>query len=169
MTLKRTKLFIVDVDGTLTDGKIYLDGAGNEIKAFSAHDGSALKLLQQAGIRIAFITGRESPAVERRARELGIDEVHQGVGNKIAVLTDLLEKYNLNLDQVAFIGDDFNDLPIMRQVGYSFGVANARETVKEFAHFTTAAEGGNGAVSEAVVKILKAQGLYEKVINQFLE
>jgi 3-deoxy-D-manno-octulosonate 8-phosphate phosphatase (KDO 8-P phosphatase) len=169
MTLKRTKLFIVDVDGTMTDGKIYIDAQGNEIKAFYAHDGSALNLLQQAGIRIAFLTGRDSPAVAERAKELGIEEVHQGVSDKIAVLTSLLEKYNLNLDEVAFIGDDFNDLPIMRQVGYSFAVANARETVKEFAHFTTSAEGGGGAVSEAAVKILKAQDLYEKVINQFLE
>ncbi|MHC5079787.1 MAG: KdsC family phosphatase [Planctomycetota bacterium] len=168
MPLRDTKLLIIDVDGTMTDGKIYIDSTGNEIKAFSAHDGSALALLKGTGIRVAFITGRESQALDKRARELGVEDVFQGVQDKIKVLTELAAKYKLALHEVACIGDDFTDLPVMRQVGYSFAVANARESVKEFAHYVTEARGGEGAVSEAVMKLLKAQGLYDSIVDQYL-
>lgn len=168
MPLRKTKLLIIDVDGTMTDGKIYLDDEGREIKAFSAHDGSSLNLLKETDIKVSFITGRESAALQNRARELGVGEVFQGVEDKIQVLQQLLEKYKIGLHEVAFIGDDYSDLPVMRQVGYSFAVANAREAVKEFAHYVTESRGGEGAVSEAVIKILKAQGLYDKIIGRYL-
>ncbi|MHC4780569.1 MAG: KdsC family phosphatase, partial [Planctomycetota bacterium] len=121
------------------------------------------------GVRVAFVTGRKSKAVEKRAKELGVSDVFQGVPDKIQILQELLEKYSLGLFEVACIGDDFIDLSIMRQVGFSFAVANAREAVKEFAHFVTEAKGGEGAVSEAVMKILKSQGRYDDIISQYLK
>ena len=169
MPLRNIKLLIIDVDGTMTDGKIYIDAEGNEIKAFDAHDGLALNLLLAAGVRVAFITGRKSTAVTIRAKELGVEDVFQGVEDKIKILSDLLEKYNLSLFEVACIGDDFPDLPVMRQVGFSFAVANAREPVKEFAHYVTEAKGGEGAVSEAVMKFLKAQNRYDDIVGQYLK
>ncbi len=169
MPLRKTKLLVIDVDGTMTDGKIYIDSNGNEIKTFSAHDGTALKLLKDAGIEVVLLTARESPALTERARELGISDVHQGATDKIEVLTKYLNKFKVDLFETAYIGDDFSDLPVMRQVGYSFAVANAREPVKEFAHYVTEAKGGEGAVSEAVIKLLKAQNLYDKIIGRYLK
>jgi len=169
MPLQDTKLLIIDVDGTMTDGKIYIDADGKEIKAFSAHDGSALALLKETDIRVVFLTGRESRALEKRAGELNVGEVFQGVEDKLKILGDLTKKYKVGLHEIAYIGDDFNDLPVMRQVGFSFAVANAREAVKEFAHYVTEARGGDGAVSEAVMKILKAQGLYNKIVSKYLK
>lgn len=168
MPLRRIKAFVMDVDGTLTDGRLYLSDDGVESKAFNVHDGFVIKHLNDAGILTAMLSGRSSQAVERRAAELGVTEVHQGVANKVAVLTELCKQHELGLFELAYIGDDLTDLPVMRQVGYAFAPADAREEVKEFAHFVTNAPGGQGAVSEAAERLLRAQGKWDQVLARYL-
>lgn len=164
----KVKLLMLDVDGTLTDGKIYLDQEGNETKAFHVQDGVAMKMLQAAGVRIAVVTGRRSRTVEKRARELGIADLYQGVEDKFAVLAELLKKYGLEISEVAFVGDDIPDLPVLRQVGLSFATANARAIVKDFVHVVTRAGGGEGAVAEVCERILRDQGRWDALIEPYL-
>lgn len=168
MPLRRIRIFAMDVDGTLTDGRIHLDDTGVETKSFSVRDGFAIKHLHLAGLKTAFISGRNSPLVTNRARELGVTEVFQGLENKVDAIQQICERHDLALFEVGYIGDDLNDLPVMRQVGYAFAVADARDEVKEFAHFVTSAPGGGGAVSEAAEKLLRAQGKWDQVLARYL-
>ena len=154
---KKIKLFITDVDGVLTDGRIVLGNDGEEFKFFHVHDGLGIKLAQQAGIKTAIITGRESKLDERRAGELEISEVHQNIKDKLAVFDDLLAKYGIEEENVAYIGDDLNDLPILERVGLSLSVANGIETVQEEVDYVTEKQGGSGAVREAIELILNSQ------------
>ena len=154
---KEIKLFITDVDGVLTDGRIVLGNDGEEFKFFHVHDGMGIKLAQRAGIKTAIITGRESKLVERRAGELEISEVHQNIKDKLAVFADLLDKYGISEENVAYIGDDLNDLKILKRVGLSFSVANAMQTVKDEVDYVTEKAGGEGAVREAIELILNSQ------------
>ncbi|MBM7556968.1 KdsC family phosphatase [Halanaerobacter jeridensis] len=154
---KEIKLFITDVDGVLTDGRIVLGNDGEEFKFFHVHDGMGIKLAQEAGIKTAIITGRESKLVERRAGELEISEVHQNIKDKLAVFDDLLAKYEISQENVAYIGDDLNDLEILERVGLSFSVANGMQAVKEAVDYVTDKAGGEGAVREAIELILNAQ------------
>ncbi len=165
---EKVSLLVVNVDGTLTDGKIYIDQDGNEIKSFYAQDGPALRMLMDAGIRVAFLTGRTSRSVEKIASELGVTDLFQGAEDKFAVLSGLLAKFNLGLSEVAFIGDDLTDLPLIRQVGFSFAPANARSVVREFAGFVTKADGGEGAVAEICEKILRQQGKWDELLSGYL-
>lgn len=151
---KRIKLFIMDVDGTLTDGKVYIGPGGEEFKAFNIKDGLGIKYLIKRGIVPAIITGRKSEIVLTRAKELGIEEVYQGIEDKLSVYHQLVEKYKLNAEEVAFIGDDLNDLSLLDQVGLSFCVADAVETVREKVDYVTKQKGGEGAVREAIDLIL---------------
>ena len=168
MPLRRVKCFVMDVDGTLTDGGLIVSSEGVETKIFNVRDGFCMRHLHEAGILTVIVSGRTSEAVEKRARELGITEVHQGQENKVEALTTICKRHELGLFEMAYIGDDLNDLPAMRQVGFSFAPADARDEVKEFANFVTKARGGRGAVSEAAERLLRAQGKWHQVLARYL-
>jgi 3-deoxy-D-manno-octulosonate 8-phosphate phosphatase (KDO 8-P phosphatase) len=154
---KQIRFLLLDVDGVLTDGLIYLDSDGKEIKAFNIHDGHGLHLLQEAGIQAGLISGRTSRVVDFRAKELGITEVHQGVPKKLQVYFDLLKKYKLQEHQVAYMGDDIIDIPILERAGLAIAVANAVKAVKLKVHMVTTHSGGEGAVREVSDFLLSVQ------------
>ena len=153
----RIRLACFDVDGTLTDGRLTYDSAGNESKTFHVHDGQGLVLLRRAGIEVAMITARTSPMVARRGAELGV-RVHCGVGDKLTRLTALCEELGLDLDSVAFMGDDLPDLAPMRVAGFAVAPANAHPWTARHAHWQTAAAGGEGAARELCDLLLVAHG-----------
>jgi 3-deoxy-D-manno-octulosonate 8-phosphate phosphatase (KDO 8-P phosphatase) len=152
---KKIKLLLLDVDGVLTDGRIILDSRGNELKAFHVRDGLGIKLAQRTGIMVGIITGRRSDVVELRARELGIQEVHQGALEKITVYDALLEKYQLRDDEVAYMGDDIVDLDIFHRVGIAVAVADSDPAIKSHVDLVTKTSGGRGAVREFINILLK--------------
>src|SRR5512135_1947390 len=156
---KKIRLLLLDVDGVLTDGRIILDNQGNELKAFHVRDGHGIKLAQRAGIVIGIITGRKAEVVNVRARELGIEEVHQGSLKKIIVYDSLVAKYGLRDEEIAYIGDDIVDAGILRRVGLAVTVADCDPAVRPFADWITKSCGGCGAVREAVNFILASQGV----------
>lgn len=164
---EKIKLIILDVDGVLTDGKIVYDSEGREIKAFNIHDGHGIRLLHDAGISVAIITGRQSKVVEIRASELGITDVFQKAHYKNSVYQELLKKYNLKDENAAFVGDDLIDLSILRSVGFAVAVSNAVDEVKEYAHMITKKAGGEGAVREVIDFIIKAQGKWDRLIEGY--
>ncbi len=153
----KIKLFITDVDGVLTDGSLILGNNGEEFKSFNSQDGMGIKLLQKNDIKVAIITGRSSKIVENRAEELDIKEVYQGIDDKIKIFNNLLDKYSLNSNEVSYIGDDLNDLPVLNEVGLSFTVSNGVDKVKENVDYITEKSGGKGAVREAAELILNIQ------------
>lgn len=167
---KRIKLLLMDVDGVLTDGRIWLqswpDGTAHEIKGFSAYDGAGLKMARSVGLRTGLITGRDSPATARRAREAEIEFVYQGRAEKIHTYEEILQRTGLRDEEVAFIGDDLPDLPLLSCVGFAVAVANAVPEIKKAAHYVTRAQGGSGAVREVIELILKAQGKWNEAIRQ---
>ena len=152
------KMLILDVDGVLTDGAIILDNEGNEYKSFNVRDGHGIKMLIHAGIHVAIITGRHSKVVERRAHELGITEVFQKCHDKRIAYKKLVEQYALKDSEVAYVGDDIVDAPIMAMSGLPIAVADATEDTKEYALLVTKSRGGRGAVREVTDFILKSQG-----------
>lgn len=160
---KKIKLLICDIDGVLTDGGLYFDYNGNELKRFYAQDGHGLKTLMQFGIEVAVISARKTPAVEHRMKNLGIKHYYQGQSNKTKSLYDLLTKLKLKADEVAYVGDDVIDLTVMRQVGLPIAVDNAVESIKPYAKLITKKQGGNGAVREVCDFLLKSQG-FENII-----
>lgn len=166
----KIKLLLMDVDGTLTDGGVtllsQLDGTALEIKTFDAHDGQGLTLAQTAGLKTGFITGRESPALLRRAHEMRMDYVYMKVPVKLPAYEEILQKSGLPESAVAFVGDDLPDLPLMRRVGLAVAVGDAAAEVKEVAHYTTHALAGHGAVREAVELILKSKDIWEDMIEK---
>jgi 3-deoxy-D-manno-octulosonate 8-phosphate phosphatase (KDO 8-P phosphatase) len=155
---KKIKLLLLDVDGVLTDGTIILDAQGNETKAFHVRDGHGIKLAQRAGITIGIITGRKSEVVNIRARELGIQEVHQGAHEKIAVYESLLAKYAVRDSEVAFMGDDIVDLDVLKRAGLAVAVADSDPSVRPHVDMITKAAGGRGAVREFINLLLKNRG-----------
>lgn len=165
--LSKIKLLLLDVDGVMTDGRIIYDNDGGEAKAFDVKDGHGLKLVQRAGIQVGIITGRQSEVVARRAAELGISLVYQGAKDKSLPFREILEKLSLVPDEVAYIGDDIVDLPIMRQVGFAATVADAVEDVKPYAHMIAKRCGGRGAVREICDFILKDSGRWAAVTNHY--
>ena len=164
------QLLLMDVDGTMTDGGVTLlsqaDGSALEIKTFDAHDGQGLTLAQTAGIRTGCITGRESPSLLRRAKELRMDFVYMKIAQKIPVYEEILQKAGVPDSAVAFIGDDLPDLPLLRRVGLAVAVGDAVPEVKKAAHYTTKALAGHGAVREAIELILKSKGIWEEMIDK---
>lgn len=166
---RRVKLLILDVDGVLTDGRIILDNSGNEYKAFHVRDGHGIKMLIKAGIRVAIITGRSSKVVDIRARELGIKDVFQKCTDKTAAYASLLDSYGLHDDQVAFVGDDIVDGPVMVRVGLPVVVADADPEIRRFGLLKTKKAGGRGAVREVTDLILKAQGLWKDLVHEYLK
>jgi 3-deoxy-D-manno-octulosonate 8-phosphate phosphatase (KDO 8-P phosphatase) len=155
--LNKIRLLLLDVDGVLTDGRIILDVHGNELKAFHVRDGHGIKLAQRAGIGIGIITGRKSEVVNIRARELGIEEVHQGAQAKLAVYEALLAKYQLQDAEVAYMGDDSVDLDVMKRAGVAATVSDADPSVQSCADVVMKAAGGRGAVREFINLILKSR------------
>lgn len=154
------RLFVLDVDGTLTDGRVVYDSEGREIQRFHVHDGYGLARLRQLGVRVVWITGRGSGATEKRARELGVDELHQGVESKGAVLLELQERLGLGPEQTAAMGDDLPDLELRARAGFFAAPADARPEVRAAADRVTASAGGCGAVREVCECILRAAGAH---------
>lgn len=165
---KKLKLLILDVDGVLTDGKLFFDNQGNEYKAFHAQDGHGIKLLRQTGVEIAVISGRKSPVVELRMKNLGIGHVYQGHEDKRAMFAEIIDKMGLSAGQVAYVGDDLLDLPIMRRVGLSVAVNDANPIVKHYADWCTSRCGGQGAVREVCDLIMQAQDHFDDIVNAYL-
>lgn len=163
----RIKLLLMDCDGVLTDGRIWLIEGGGEHKAFNTHDGLGLTLLHRAGLRSGIITGRTADCVTRRAEELGVEFVRQGNEDKIAAYEDVLRSAAVDPDEVAFIGDDLSDIPLMRRSELAIAVADAIEETRAVAHHVTNARGGRGAVREVVELILKSQGLWNDVVEHY--
>lgn len=167
--LAKIQLLLLDVDGVMTDGRIIYDNLGNELKAFDVKDGHGLKLLQRAGITVGIITGRRSEVVSRRAAELGIELVFQGAKRKLTPYLEILQQQNLRDDQVAYIGDDVVDLPILRRVGFSVTVADAVPEVVQRVDYVTARPGGRGAVREVCDLLLKASGKWDELSAPYFE
>ena len=157
------QMLLLDVDGVLTDGGIILFGESGEAKRFDVQDGMGIVLAREAGIKVGMVTSRESEVVKRRARELGLEEVFQGIRHKTEVFPLLLQRYNIEASQAAYIGDDLQDIPILRRVGIPIAVQNAVQAVKECSVYVTTACGGHGAVREAVEWLLELRGDRDKV------
>lgn len=165
---KQIRMLVLDVDGVLTDGRLYFDNAGNETKAFNTRDGLGMKSLQRSGIEVAVITGRKSRIVEQRMQQLDIEHVYQGREDKLNAFQHLLEATDLDAEQICFAGDDWIDLPILVRCGLAVTVADADEHVKQQAHWITERKGGEGAVREICNLLLKAQGKDRAILDGFL-
>lgn len=167
----RIRLLLLDVDGVLTDGRLYgiaqPDGRVVEAKAFDSQDGIALQWLSWFGIQTGVISGRVSPATEERARQTKMTYVYQGHIEKIPILEEILAKSGFAADQVAYAGDDLTDIVVMRRVGLAIATANARAEVQRAAHYVTSAPGGSGAVREICELILKSQGRWEEILRKY--
>jgi 3-deoxy-D-manno-octulosonate 8-phosphate phosphatase (KDO 8-P phosphatase) len=170
---KRIKVLIFDVDGVLTDGQIFVipnaEGHGIEAKGFAAHDGLGISLGRLGGLRIGIITKRQSQTVAIRANDLKLEFIYQGQSHKMNAIKDILQKTGHAIDQLAYVGDDIIDLPVMRLCGLSIATANARQQVKSAAHYVTPNAGGFGGARDAIDFILTAQGTLDKVIEQYLD
>ena len=166
---RQIRLLALDVDGVLTDGCLYFTEDGQEIKTFDSQDGHGIKLLQKTGIVCAIITGRTSQLVERRARNLGITLLLQGREDKLVALKELSEQLSIPLEEMAYVGDDWPDLPAIRAAGLGVAVANAHREVRRYADFVSLATGGRGAVREVCDLILEAQGRYDEALAPYLE
>ncbi|MFN4131563.1 MAG: KdsC family phosphatase [Caldimicrobium sp.] len=165
---KKIKLLLLDVDGVLTDGGIILTGEGEEIKVFSVLDGMGIKLLQKARVEVGILSGRHSSVVVHRAKELGIELIYQGELVKLHAFEKILKEKNLRADEVAYAGDDWLDIPLLKQVGLAIGVPNAWPPVNEYVHYVTMKEGGKGAVREICDLILTAKGLWDTFLKDYL-
>lgn len=166
---KKLKLLILDVDGVLTDGKLFFDNDGNEYKSFHARDGHGIKLLRQTGVEVAVISGRKSNSVALRMKSLGIEYVYQGHENKIAAFNEIIEKIGIRPEQAAHVGDDVLDLPVMIRVGLAIAVQDANNAVKQRADWCTELAGGCGAVREVCDFIMQAQGTFDDVLSPYLK
>ena len=166
--IKALKLLILDVDGVLTDGRLFFDQNGAEYKCFHARDGHGMKLLRQSGVEIAVISGRKSNSVALRMQSLGIEHVYQGHENKRQAFQDVLSRLKLTPEQVAHVGDDVIDLPILTQVGFAVAVADANFAVKRYADWCTETPGGMGAVREVCDLILQVQGHFDTLLQNYL-
>ena len=165
----RIKLLLMDCDGVLTDGRLWLTNDGDEQKSFNSKDGLGLSLLHRAGLRSGIITGRSSNAVARRALELDVEFVCQGDPDKIAAFERLLREAGVEENEVAFVGDDLVDIPIMNRAELAVAVADAVEEVRSVAHYVTRAKGGRGAVREVIEIILKSQGRWHDLVEDYLK
>jgi len=165
--LKDINTIFLDVDGTLTDGKVYLDNGKNEFKAFNVKDGLMVVQAIKLGYEVIIMTGRKSEVVARRAAELGIEEYYQGVHDKKAALEKLMEEKGITYANLAYLGDDLNDLAVMKEARFAGCPADAAAELKEISDLISEFEGGNGAVREILSHILKAKGEYHRVVESF--
>lgn len=164
---KQIKLLLLDVDGVLTDGMIIYDDSNIETKMFHVKDGFGIRLLLENGIQVGIVTGRSAPALKHRCRNLGITMIFDGIHNKAEALETIIRQTNKHPKEIAFMGDDLADLPIMNRVGLPIAVADAHEYVRNQAAVVTSANGGNGAVREISEAILKAKGLWDNILNTY--
>ncbi|MEX0939154.1 MAG: HAD hydrolase family protein [Pirellulales bacterium] len=164
---ERIELLLCDVDGVLTDGGVWFDNQGIEAKQFHIRDGMGIHLWQRAGYRCGLVTGRTSQVVKLRAAELGINILRQGIGEKLIAVQQILDELNLSAEQACYVGDDLNDLPVIRSVGLGVAVADAADEVRQAAHYTTSMDGGRGAVRETVELILKNQHRWDDLIRRY--
>jgi 3-deoxy-D-manno-octulosonate 8-phosphate phosphatase (KDO 8-P phosphatase) len=165
----RIRLMIFDIDGILTDGSLHYGPDGEVIKTFNVLDGHGIKLLQQAGVGVAIISARQSAIVAKRASDLGIQHVYQGVHDKLTAFEQLLQQTGIGAEQCGFIGDDVIDLPILLRVGFAVSVPNGHAEVRTRVHYVTQAGGGRGAAREICDFILRAQGRYEAALAPYLQ
>ena len=164
--LKKIQMVLLDVDGVLTSGEIIYTDSGEQIKVFNVKDGVGIRLLQEAGIRVGIITGRSSDALQHRCENLGIDLLYDGIREKDSILAKISSETGTPEDAIAFVGDDLPDVPVMHRVGLAVAVGDAHDMVRKAAHITTRANGGSGAVREISEAILKAQGLWDGLIDR---
>ncbi|GHC20099.1 KdsC family phosphatase [Aidingimonas halophila] len=165
---RRIRLLALDVDGVLTDGRLYFQADGIESKAFHTQDGLGIKLLQRTGVDVALITGRDSPMVSQRAAALGIAHVHQDRDDKLAALQELCRQLNLTTDQAAYAGDDLPDLAAIKQAGLGMTVPNAPMYIQEHADWVTEHPGGQAAVRDICDMLLKAQDNWQAILDSYL-
>ena len=166
-TIKNIKMLVLDVDGVMTDGGLYYDEDGRVFRRFDVQDGAGIKLAQQAGIKVAVISGLKSKSTEKRIKDLGIEDYILGCKNKVDAVKKLCKKYNLTLKEVAFMGDDWVDAYVMKIVGFPMAVKNAQPEIKKIALWTSTCFGGHGAVREAIMFLLKIQGKYDKMWDKW--
>jgi 3-deoxy-D-manno-octulosonate 8-phosphate phosphatase (KDO 8-P phosphatase) len=163
------RLVIFDVDGVLTDGSLYIDADGRELKAFHSRDGHGMKMLMDSGVEIGIITGRTAAVVDHRMASLGIRHVYQGQKEKLPAFNELIGKLGLAVDQVAYVGDDVVDVPILRRVGLAVTVPEAHDLVHEHVHYVTSLGGGRGAAREVCELIMAAQGTLADRLQRYLD
>ena len=165
---KNIELVIFDIDGVMTDGSLFFGDDGQEYKAFNSFDGHGLRMLQECGVKVAIITGRQSNVVKHRMTDLGVTLLYQGYRDKTPAFELLLKEVNLNRDQITYVGDDVVDLPIMSQLNFAIAVQNAHPFVKQHAHWITERSGGRGAVRDVCEFILEAKGLLNDKLHTYL-
>lgn len=165
---EQIKLIIFDVDGVLTDGSLYFSDDGQEMKAFNSRDGHGMKMLHESGVEIAIITGRTSNVVTHRMKNLGIEHVYQGKREKLPAFLELIDKLGVVPEEVAYVGDDVVDLPVMCRVGLAVAVQDAHDWVKKYAHWQTPSRGGRGAARDICEFIMEAQGNLESTLSRYL-
>lgn len=165
---KSIQVLLLDVDGVLSDGKIYFDENGKESKAFNTLDGHGIKMLQRSGVKVGIITGRNSYIVEKRAQDLGIEWLKQGREDKFDALSELLQDTNIELENIAYMGDDYPDLSVMCRVGLALCPANAHTEVAARSHWQSSTKGGEGAVREACDLIMQAQNTYQAALEPYI-
>ena len=165
----KIKLLLLDCDGVLTDGRIFLLPDGDETKSFDVKDGHAIVMLQRAGVKVGIISGRKSSIVRARAKELGIAHLHEMAWAKTEVYEKILIEERLKDEEVCYIGDDVVDIPLLRRAGLAVSVADAVEEAKQFSHLVTGREGGRGAVREVIELMLKAQGKWDEALSRYVE
>ncbi|MCD4676115.1 MAG: HAD hydrolase family protein [Desulfobacula sp.] len=166
--LANIQLLLLDVDGVLTDGSITYSDSGEQIKSFNSKDGLGLRLLMDSGIGVGIITGRKSKALEYRCKNLGIKLLFDNIRDKSKALDNITSQTGIVPEKIAFAGDDLIDLPVMKRVGISFCVSDACQDVKNHSDIITSRKGGQGAVREICERILKAQGLWDTILNKYL-
>ena len=164
----RIRLALFDVDGVLTDGRLYFDSAGQEMKVFDVKDGHGMVMLSACGIALGVISARRSPAVARRMAELGVAHVIQGTRDKLSAFLALLSETGISAEQAAYVGDDLVDLPVLMRAGFAVAVSNSHPEVLRCAHWITTSAGGRGAVREFCELLLDAQGLWKQTIERHL-
>lgn len=167
MAAGRIQLLVSDVDGVWTDGSVIYSGSKREIKRFSVRDGLAVKIAQKSGIEVAVITGRRSSALERRCAELGIRDMRQGVSDKLGAVKDMLADRNFTFEQLCYIGDDLNDLPVINNAAISAAPSDAAAEVLGAVRWKLDARGGHGALRELVERLLRARGEWDAIVESF--
>jgi 3-deoxy-D-manno-octulosonate 8-phosphate phosphatase (KDO 8-P phosphatase) len=163
------KLMLFDCDGVLTDGRIIYGEGGQELKHFHGHDGMGFNLLRFSEVKVGIVTGRSSTALERRCKDLHIEHLYQNIGNKLQCVDKLLAEQNLDYKNVVYMGDDWNDVPVMRKAAFSACPADGRADIVKIADWISPSRGGFGAVRDLIVYVLTRKGIYEKTVLQYLE
>lgn len=163
---RKVKILLLDVDGILTSGLVHVLTDGNEFYTFNVYDGYGIKIWQRAGFKTGFITGRGATAVKHRADKLKVNYLYQNAEDKVAICEEIAKAENVSLKEIAFVGDDLQDLPLLRKVGFAVSVPNGRKEVMQNSHYVTKLRGGDGAVREIVEFILRSKGLWHKITQQ---